>query len=87
MNYWQKLKRWEKRLEKGPKGRILKLMALIFSISLMTGIMLSTGLKTMQMKSIEAISQDITRLEKNRMDKRIELLKNLLYERELGESF
>lgn len=80
MNFWYKLKRWEKNLEQGPRHGIWKMLALVFSVSLAVGVFFSVQLTSYQVRAVDKIAQEIKMTEIIRMDRRLEMLEKLKYD-------
>lgn len=81
MNFWQRLKKWEAKIERAPRRELWKTLSLIFTVSLVAGVFFSVQLTSYQARAIEKIAQDIKETEITRMDRRLEMLERLKYER------
>ena len=79
MTLWRKIKRWELAFEKSPKERQSRLFVLLFITSFIFGVGISLHMKLAQEQKINSLTTEITRLEKARMDKRVENLKQIRY--------
>ncbi|MEK7166216.1 MAG: hypothetical protein AAB874_05415 [Patescibacteria group bacterium] len=74
-HYLRVLKRWEFGLEKGPKIKLVMLCSMVFITSLAMGFSFGMFAQLQQRKYIESLKASIATIEKERMDKRIEVLR------------
>lgn len=66
------LNRFEAKLERLPIRIFLQLSILVFSLSLVVGIVMYTSLRVYEIRTLEALANELNDQEKERMDTRLE---------------
>ncbi len=79
MQLLTQLGRWEKKLEKGPREKLIRLFSILFILSLLVGFSLSAGLRMIYAKTWEKTITEIKQQEAKRMQVRVEELRALYY--------
>jgi len=77
MNIWSKIKKWEYKIEKAPRVSVIRLGAIIFTISVVMGLVLSKGVEQYEIAAHAQIVKDIQNAEKMRMNTRIQKLEQI----------
>lgn len=77
--YLRQLKRWEKKLEKEPRARRMRVYTIVFVISLFVGYGVSSQISSLQKRSIDELAAEIKAMENKRMQERITQLKLIRY--------
>lgn len=79
MNIFVKLKRWEVKIERGPKKKLVHLLLFVFAASLGFGYMVALPIQLVKMQAQAKTTAEIKEIETQRMQKRIEELKQSRY--------
>lgn len=81
MNFFKQIYKWEKKIEKEPKEKLIKMLSILFVSTVVFGFMLQTRFNNMQNEVINETVQNLKEMERQRMEARIQELQTFRYAR------